>query len=504
MLGEELSEQGYHASYVYNDAEMMEIGRDQMKLLEGNLPQKANEVVVSEYFLSTYGNNAKIGDTVTLDTESFHGDYVVTGIMDSVNEKEANTCAIILSNAALTEWKGFDPTGYRAYVHFKNSDQLGEELITSYCREIAEEYQLPNPSMNNKYFAYASKSFDFLPIFGVIVIVLIGGYIVIQSIFRISINDKIRSYGQLRTIGATPKQIKRIVKREGRKLGSIGILIGTVLGVCCGFLLFSKGFNAVSYAVMVSLTLISGWIMVSISIRKPVKIAAGISPIEAVRFTPAQKDIRSRKKNIKLNPVSMGIANFKRDRKKTISIVASLSIGGILLMVVSSIVLVRSPEQIARLYFPDSDYKIYLQDLSEEMLVKGNPLNEELKQEVLSVDGVTDIIVARQSLHTSIKTDANQNSGICDTLTDQNYAMVEAALTEGTMPTDSHSIVIHDQIVAYFEDMGVGSTVEFSSIDGKQSIPVTISGVFSTSKMPVIFGHGRAHTDGSVFFAPKV
>lgn len=503
MLGEELSEQGYHASYVYNDAEMMEIGRDQMKLLEGNLPQKANEVVVSEYFLSTYGNNAKIGDTVTLDTESFHGDYVVTGIMDSVNEKEANTCAIILSNAALTEWKGFDPAGYRAYVHFKNSDQLGEELITSYCKEIAEEYQLPNPSMNNKYFAYASKSFDFLPIVSVIVIVLIGGYIVIQSIFRISINDKIRSYGQLRTIGATPKQIKRIVKREGRKLGSIGILIGTVLGVCAGFLLFSKGFNAVSYVVMISLTLISCWFMVSISIRKPVKIAAGISPIEAVRFTPVQKDIRSRKKNIKLNPVSMGIANFKRDRKKTISIVASLSIGGILLMVVSSIVLVRSPEQIARLYFPDSDYKIYLQDLSEEMLVKGNPLNEELKQEVLSVDGVTDIIVARQSLHTSIKTDANQNSGICDTLTDQNYAMVEAALTEGTMPTDSHSIVIHDQIVAYFEDMGVGSTIEFSSIDGKQSIPVTISGVFSTSKMPVIFGHGRAHTDGSVFFAPK-
>ena len=503
MLGEELSEQGYHASYVYCDAQMMEITKAQMELLEGRVPEKANEVVVSEYFLSTYGNNAKIGDTVTLDTESFHGDYVVTGIMDSVNEKEANTCAIILSNAALTEWNGFDPAGYRAYVHFKNSDQLGEELMTSYCREIAEEYQLPMPKMNSKYFAYASKSFDFALMAGVIALVLIGGYIVIQSIFRISINDKIQSYGQLRTIGATPKQIKRIVKNEGRKLGSIGILIGTVLGVCGGFLLFSKGFNAVSYVATVILTLISSWIMVSVSIRKPIKIAAGISPIEAVRFTPAQKDIRSRKKNIKLNPVSMGIANFKRDRKKTISIVASLSIGGILLMVVSSIVLVRSPEQIARLYFPDSDYKIYLQDLSEEMLVKGNPLNEELKQEVLSVDGVTDIIVARQSLHTSIKTDANQNSGICDTLTDQNYAMVEAALTEGTMPTDSHSIVIHDQIVAYFEDMGVGSTVKFSSMDGKQSIPVTISGVFSLSKMPVIFGHGRAHTDGSVFFAPK-
>ena len=503
MLGEELSEQGYHASYVYNDAEMMEIGRDQMKLLEGNLPQKANEVVVSEYFLSTYGHNAKIGDTVTLDTESFHGDYVVTGIMDSVNEKEANTCAIILSKAALKEWDGFNPAGYRAYAHFKNSVQLDEELMTSYCREVAEEYQLSMPKMNSKYFAYASKSFDFLPIVGVIAIVLIGGYIVIQSIFRISINDKIQSYGQLRTIGATPKQIKRIVKQEGHKLGSIGILIGTVLGVCGGFLLFSKGFNAVSYVATVILTLISSWIMVSVSIRKPVKIAAGISPIEAVRFTPAQKDIRSRKKNIKLNPVSMGIANFKRDRKKTISIIASLSLGGIILLVVSSVVLLRSPETLARQFFPDGDYKIYLDSevTEEKTMAAGNPLNEELKQEILSIDGITDIIPSRQSLHATYKTEIHQAGGMCDMLTDQNYATVEAALTAGTMPTDSRSIVIDYNVVKKNEDMGVGSMVEISFGEGQPSVSVTISGLYAPAK--AYSGHGRMHLDGATLFAPE-
>jgi len=503
MLGEELSEQGYHASYVYNDAEMMEIGRDQMKLLEGNLPQKANEVVVSEYFLSTYGHNAKIGDTVTLDTESFHGDYVVTGILDSVNEKEANTCAIILSKAALKEWDGFNPAGYRAYAHFKNSVQLDEELMTSYCREVAEEYQLSMPKMNSKYFAYASKSFDFLPIVGVIAIVLIGGYIVIQSIFRISINDKIQSYGQLRTIGATPKQIKRIVKQEGHKLGSIGILIGTVLGVCGGFLLFSKGFNAVSYVTTVILTLISSWIMVSVSIRKPVKIAAGISPIEAVRFTPAQKDIRSRKKNIKLNPVSMGIANFKRDRKKTISIIASLSLGGIILLVVSSVVLLRSPETLARQFFPDGDYKIYLDSevTEEKTMAAGNPLNEELKQEILSIDGITDIIPSRQSLHATYKTEIHQAGGMCDMLTDQNYATVEAALTAGTMPTDSRSIVIDYNVVKKNEDMGVGSMVEISFGEGQPSVSVTISGLYAPAK--AYSGHGRMHLDGATLFAPE-
>ena len=503
MLGEELSEQGYHASYVYCDAQMMEIAKAQMELLEGRVPEKANEVVVSEYFLSTYGNNAKIGDTVTLDTESFHGDYVVTGITDSVNEKEANTCAIILSNAALTGWKGFDPTGYRAYVHFKNSDQLGEELMTSYCREIAEEYQLPMPKMNSKYFAYASKSFDFALMAGVIALVLIGGYIVIQSIFRISINDKIQSYGQLRTIGATPKQIKRIVKNEGRKLGSIGILIGTVLGVCGGFLLFSKGFNAVSYVATVILTLISSWIMISVSIRKPVKIAAGISPIEAVRFTPAQKDIRSRKKNIKLNPVSMGIANFRRDRKKTVAIVASLSLGGIILLVVSSIVLLRSPEALARQFFPDGDYKIYLDSemTEEKVMAAGNPLNEELKQKILSIDGVTDIIPSRQSLHATYKTEIHQAGGMCDMLTDQNYAAVEAALTEGTMPTDSRSIVIDYNVLKQNEDMGVGSTVEISLGEEQPSVSVTISGLYAPAK--VYSGHGRMHLDGATLFAPE-
>ena len=501
MLGEELSEQGYHASYVYCDAQMMEITKAQMELLEGRVPEKANEVVVSEYFLSTYGNNAKIGDTVTLDTESFHGDYVVTGIMDSVNEKEANTCAIILSKAALTEWKGFDPAGYRAYVHFKNSEQLGEELMTSYCREIAEEYQLPMPKMNSKYFVYASKSFDFALMAGVIAIVLIGGYIVIQSIFRISINDKIRSYGQLRTIGATPKQIKRIVKREGRKLGSIGILIGTVLGVCAGFLLFSKGFNAVSYVATVILTLISSWIMVSVSIRKPVKIAAGISPIEAVRFTSVQKNIRSRKKNIKLNPVSMGITNFKSDRKKTISIIASLSLGGIILLVVSSLVLLRSPEALARQVFPDGDYKIYLRsELTEqEVMAAGNPLNEELKQEILSIDGITDVIAKRQSLHVNYRANGIEGGGMYDILTEQNYSVVEAALIDGTLPPDARSIII-DSHTSNNNNIGAGETVEL--ISGKSTLPVTISGVFDNKSIQ-INGHGALHIDGPLEFAPE-
>ena len=61
-----------------------------------------------------------------------------------------------------------------------------------------------------------------------------------------------------------------------------------MLGCAAGFALFSRGFHLPFYAAAVVLTALLGRFMVSIAIRRPVKIAAGISPIEAVRFTGSQ------------------------------------------------------------------------------------------------------------------------------------------------------------------------------------------------------------------------
>ena len=502
LLGQEHSEQGYNASYVYCDSDMIHIARSQMELVKGELPVQANEIAVSEYFLSAYGSNAKIGETVRLDTESFHGDYTVTGILSNVGEKEANACAIAVSKTALTQWAGFDPAGYRAYVHFQNDEQLSQEVMTACCQEIAARYGLPHVGMNSGYFAYYSKSIDFAAIGGIAILVLIGGYVVIQSIFRISIQDKIQSYGQLRTIGATPKQIQRIVKRESRRLGGTGILLGVLLGIGGGLLLFPKGFHGAYYGLSVLLTVLACWFMVSVSVRRPVKIAAGISPLEAVRFSAGQEQIRGRKKRIRLNPVSMGLANFRRDRKKAVSIAASLSLGGILLLIVSSVVLTRSPEQAARLFFPDGDYKIYLssEQPEEEVMAAGNPLNDGLRQEILSVDGVTDVLVTRQSLHARFGTSAGTGAGMCDALTDENRQEVEAALISGAMPADAHSVLLAASYQKDLAEMDVGATVELSL--GQETVTVTISGLLDPMGV-TSNGHGALGLDSVALFAPE-
>ena len=501
LLGQEHSEQGYNASYVYCDSDMVYIARSQMELVKGELPTKANEVAVSEYFLSAYGSNAKIGETVRLDTESFHGDYTVTGILSNVGEKEANLCAIAVSKAALTQWAGFDPAGYRAYVHFKNDRQFDQETMAARCREIAAQFGSAHVGMNSNYFAFHSKSIDFVTIFGIAALVLAGGYVVIQSIFRISVNDKIQSYGQLRTIGATPRQIRRIVKKESRRLGGIGILLGILLGVGGGLLLFPKGFHGGYYGAAVLLTVIVCWFMVSVSVHRPIKIAAGISPLEAMRFSTGQEKTRNRKKHRKLSPVSMGFVNFGRDRKKSVSIAVSLSLGGILLLVVSSMVLTRSPEQAARLYFPDGDYKIYLssEQPEEEIMAAGNPLNENLRQEILSVDGVEDVLATRRSLHGKFRTSESAEAGMCDMLTDANRMDVEAALVSGAMPADTHSVLLSTGYQKHHADMDVGATIELTL--GQKTVTVTISGLFDASK--AANGHGALVMDSAALFAPE-
>ena len=180
MLAVEPAEQGYNASYIYCDEETMYIARDQMKLLEGRLPQKEDEVVVSRYFLSNYGADAGIGEKVMLSSESFHGEYTVTGIMEGYKEKEVNGSSILLSKEALKGWSGYDPADYRAYVHFKNEQQMDETELTARSREIAKEYQLEMPIMNLSYMKFYKQPVNvsmLALVAGIAVLVIIGGYV---------------------------------------------------------------------------------------------------------------------------------------------------------------------------------------------------------------------------------------------------------------------------------------------------------------------------------------
>ena len=132
-------------------------------------------------------------------------------------------------------------------------------------------------------------------------------------------------------------------------------------------------------------------------------------------------------------------------------------------------------------------------------MAAGNPLDESLRQEILSVNGVVDVLVTRRSLHGKFRTSESTEAGMCDMLMDSNCMDVEAALVSGAIPTDTHSILLSTSYQKRHADLDVGATIEL--ILGQETVTVTISGLFDASKMAN--GHGALAMDSAALFAPE-
>ncbi len=158
-----------------------------------------------------YEKDKKVGDKITLNTKQLSGEYTISGILDMKSSGE--TFPFLISWEQLKNYENYDEDSSMVYVHVKEKNA---EEIKKYCSEIGEKNSLP-VAFNNRYFRYVNQviSAEQLGILGILIgLVLIGSYTVIKSIFQISIINKIQNYGQLRTIGMTQKQIKKIVKRK--------------------------------------------------------------------------------------------------------------------------------------------------------------------------------------------------------------------------------------------------------------------------------------------------
>ena len=67
-----------------------------------------------------------------------------------------------------------------------------------------------------------------------LLLVIFTGYLIIYNIFQISVAGDIRFYGLLKTIGTTPRQLKRIIRQQALLLCLIGIPAGLLLGYGIG------------------------------------------------------------------------------------------------------------------------------------------------------------------------------------------------------------------------------------------------------------------------------
>ena len=175
----------------------------------------------------------------------------------------------------------------------------------------------------------------------VLLLILFTGYLIIYNVFQISVTNDIRFYGLLKTIGTTGRQLRRIIRYQALALSLAGIPVGLLLGWLVGAGLTPAvigRLNGVTNVVSVNPVLFAAsalfaLVTVLLSCRKPGRMAAKVSPVEAVRYTEGSKTRRKAGKRAGkgVSLLSMAWANLGRNRGKTVVTVLSLCLAVVLL-----------------------------------------------------------------------------------------------------------------------------------------------------------------------------
>ena len=127
----------------------------------------------------------------------------------------------------------------------------------------------------------------------VIATIIVCTIVVIYNSFNISVIERIRYFGILKAIGATPKQIKRIIYKEGFLMGLIALPLGCIVGFLAlkygikifigDTLMFVESFKVGFYPVIILVTAILVAITIFLSILMPARKANKISAVDAIR-----------------------------------------------------------------------------------------------------------------------------------------------------------------------------------------------------------------------------
>ena len=172
-------------------------------------------------------------------------------------------------------------------------------------------------------------------------LVIFTGYLIIYNIFQISVTGDIRFYGLLKTIGVTPRQLRRMIRQQAMFLCIAGIPAGLLLGYGVGASLtpvvmarttFGVGVSTVSTSPLIFLaSALFALITVFLSCSRPGRIASKVSPVEATKYTEIVRSKKEHRTTRGAKVYQMAFANLGRNKRKTVLVVISLSLSVVLL-----------------------------------------------------------------------------------------------------------------------------------------------------------------------------
>lgn len=498
-------------SMMYMDRTGMELYK--VKLKEGQLPQKENDIVVSKGILEALGQNGKIGDTITVPYQILKDDG-----LDYTKEKDFRICGFLADNESSKEQKQYtslvseaflkaeipvEQVKYRFLLQVNGQKGNTTADYTETIQNIARQFGISEDDMNinKEYLAANYVDPATIPVIvGIMLIVVLAGIITIYSVYYVSMNQRVREFGKLKAIGATKRQLRQIVLREGMGVAlfaiPIGLLIGTVAVkvVLLQFVEHAKDSNVLiteAYKVVAKgeVQLYYWWIYllaiavtlctVYLSLMKPMRMAAKVSEIEAMRYQGGSKRQKSSRKGYQfLNIGRLTKRNLAENKKKSTITIVSMAVTGIFVMMVATVLSCANPMESAKSSIV-GQYEIspIVESGNKEHpeyewaeVQKNNPLNEGLKQQIEELDGVE-----RVDVFTALKVSGGPfeekiGTEFINGVPEEYAEELKKGITEGNVTYEElksgDKVILDRALLHWYPDIKVGDKLKLNIHDG--------------------------------------
>lgn len=516
-------------SMMYMDRTGMELYK--VKLKEGQLPQKENDIVVSKGILEALGQNGKIGDTITVPYQILKDDG-----LDYTKEKDFRICGFLADNESSKEQKQYtslvseaflkaeipvEQVKYRFLLQVNGQKGNTTADYTETIQNIARQFGISEDDMNinKEYLAANYVDPATIPVIvGIMFIVVLAGIITIYSVYYVSMNQRVREFGKLKAIGATKRQLRQIVLREGMGVAlfaiPIGLLIGTVAVkvVLLQFVEHAKDSNVLiteAYKVVAKgeVQLYYWWIYllaiavtlctVYLSLMKPMRMAAKVSEIEAMRYQGGSKRQKSSRKGYQfLNIGRLTKRNLAENKKKSTITIVSMAVTGIFVMMVATVLSCANPMESAKSSIV-GQYEIspIVESGNKEHpeyewaeVQKNNPLNEGLKQQIEELDGVE-----RVDVFTALKVSGGPfeekiGTEFINGVPEEYAEELKKGITEGNVTYEElksgDKVILDRALLHWYPDIKVGDKLKLNIHDGdntfQKEIEVAAIGEYGT------------------------
>ena len=312
--------------------------------ISGRFARSENEIMMSRHKLSQMGiENPYIGMEIPMkvtlvgSADVFTETFTLSAIYTEFVSVGGNATTPIFVSQDFVYRHGlnfqYNPDLWSAQIIFRNHARAME-----YAERLAQDLELADNWIFGVHPAVliavnTSPMFTYMVMGAIIAFLMLTGFLLIYNVMYISVSKDIRFYGLLKTLGTTPRQLRRIVNGQVILLYLIGLPIGLTLAAAMSFVLvpaFVTGmtgaivsFSPIIYVGGAVFTLLTAYLGAHSSAKK----AARVSPIEAVRYTGEQSVNIKVRRSANGSPAKMAFRNVFRERKRALIVLTSLFLG---------------------------------------------------------------------------------------------------------------------------------------------------------------------------------